>query len=209
MSRRRGFLLSLAVILMSSGALPAYALDADGARALVTSAASDALGGFSGRKVSTAEAQAKMKLLLETYGDMEFESQQILTRYWLRASPAHQQEFANLLERFVIATYSGALDGVPKGERLDIRDVDQKGDRFIVHSTFITPGDDPMAVDWVVASTRSGKPVIADIVADGTALVPTMSADFSSVVRSAGGGLEALFEPIRRKINGESPAAGG
>jgi phospholipid transport system substrate-binding protein len=208
MLRYAGFrraVISLAVPLVllvnPAHALDAPILDEAGARTLVNGVVVDALAAFAGRKPTVPEAQASLAMLIDRYSDMPYESEQILGRYWQKASPEQQRQFATLLRRFVVVTYGSMMDGVPADIRIDIRDVERTtGDRFVVHSTTLNSDGSATAVDWVVAATPGGKPVIADIVVDGAGMVPTMKADFTSVVRGASGRLEALFDPIRRKI---------
>jgi len=56
-------------------------------------------------------------------------------------------------------------------------------------------------VEWAVTETASGRPVIVDLSVDGVTLVTTLKADFTSIIRLASGRLEALFDPLRRKVS--------
>ncbi len=195
--RLAALLLPLALL----AARPAAAVDTEQARLLVRSAAADTLASFAGKTLTPDEARAALRPLIAKYGDMETESRQILGRYWAKASPESQKEFAILLERFVVTAFGGMIDEVPAGQRIDVQSAEAQGNTVVVHSVASSPGEAPTPVDWVVADTAEGRPVIVDVSVDGAAMVATLQADFTSVIRSASGGLEALFGPIRRKIS--------
>lgn len=191
-----------AALLLLLVALPVEAaVDTEQARALVRAAAADSLAAFAGKVQTPDEAQMAIQIIINRYSDMGTVSQRLLGRYWSRSSPEPQREFTNLLEHFLIATFGGMIKDVPADEHIEIRDAEVQGDHVVVHSISFSPGEEPSLVDWVVANTTDGRPVIVDLSVDGVTAVTTMQADFTSVIRSASGKLEALFEPLRRKIN--------
>ena len=182
-------------------ARPAMAVDQAQARILIQSAATDTMATFAGKKMSPDEARAALRPIIAKYGDMATESRQILGRYWSKASPESQQEFALLLERFIVTSFGGMLDDVPVGMHIEVLNAEARGDKMVVHSLASSMGEEATPVDWVVAETADGRPVIVDVSVDGAAMVETLHADFTSVIRSASGGLEGLFAPLRRKVN--------
>ena len=200
----RGKALAIALLLPLAllASRPAFAVDAEQASALVRSAAADTLAAFAGKKQSPAQARAALHQIIGRYGDMNTESQHILGRYWTKANSDSQQEFAALLERFVIASFGGMIDEIPAGQRIEVKGAEVQGDRVVVHSIASSPGEEPAALDWIVVDNAAGgRPVIVDLSVYGVAMVTTLKADFTSVIRSASGRLEALFEPLRRKVS--------
>jgi phospholipid transport system substrate-binding protein len=178
----------------------AGAVDSEQARALVQAAANDTMTTFAGKKMGPDEARMALRPILAKYADMATESSQILGRYWNRASPEQQQEFSQLLERFVVTSFGAMLDEVPAGMRVEVRNAEIINGKLVVHSVAASSGEPPTPVDWVVVDTAAGRPVIVDVAIDGAAMVTTLNADFTSVIRSASGGLEGLFGPLRRKV---------
>jgi len=181
-------------------ARPAAALDTEQASQLVRSASADALAAFAGKKMTADEARAAMRPLIAKYGDMMTESHQILGRYWSKASPEDQRQFAGLLERFVISAFGGMIDEVPADQKIQVVGAQAQGDRVVVRALVSSGSEIPTPVDWVVTDTSEGRAVIVDVAIDGVSLVPTLKEDFTSVIRSTTGRLEALFEPLRRKV---------
>jgi len=183
-------------------ARPATAVEPEAARALVQTAAADMLDSYAGKTLSRADAHAAMQRLVDRYCDMGVESQQILGRYWTRATHAQQQEFEGLLERFFVTAVGGMIDGVSANQHITVQGADRDGDRVVVHSLAFVPNKPAVVVHWVVMDGSAGKPVIVDVSADGVGLVATLSADFTAVLRASAGQLEGLFDPLRKKVTG-------
>jgi len=180
---------------------PAAAVETEEARLLVRSAVNDTLVAFAGKVQTPDEAQMAIKTILGRYSDMETVSQRLLGRYWNRSAAEPRLEFSTLLERFFITAFGNMVRDISADERIEVRNAEVQGDHVVVHSTSLSPGEEPLAVDWVVVDTAAGKPVIVDLSVDGVTVVTTMQADFTAVIRSASGRLEALFEPLRRKVS--------
>ncbi len=205
MSRRlRDLLLPWGVVLLLPAALcagrSAAAVETEAARSLVQAATADMLTSYSGKPLSSAESRAVMQRLVDRYCDMGVESREILGHYWSHATPAQQQEFEGLLRRFFITAVGSMIDGVSPNQRITVQGAERSGQRVVVHSLAFVPNQPGSVVDWVVTDGSAGKPVIVDVSTDGVALVTTLSADFTSVVRAAGG-LGGLFAPLQRKMD--------
>ncbi len=179
---------------------PVWALDAAGARGLVDSAARDTVEAFAGRTLTAAEAGQRLQGLMGKYVDVDYESEQILGRFWRRATPGQQQEFARLFQHFIVVAYGGLIDAVPAGLFIRVGRVEACDDGFVVHSVAGTSPQDAVAVEWVVRTTPAGRAAIADVVVDGVALVRARHEEFASFLSSAGGRLDSLLDAIRDKV---------
>jgi len=206
-NRLRRSALAIALALPVFAGRPAAAVEPDAARALVQAAIADMLGSFAGKTLSRDDSKAAMQRLVDRYCDMGVESQQILGRYWTRATPEQRQEFQHLLESFFVTVVGGMVHGVAADQRIVVQGADRDGDRVVVHTLAFVPRETASAVHWVVMDGPAGRPVITDASADGVALVTTLQADFTSVVRAAAGRLDSLFEPLRRKVAGLAAVA--
>jgi len=178
----------------------ATTLDEQAARTLVQTAITDILGTFAGKTMSPEDTQAAMRRLIASYTDMGLESQQILGRYWTHASPEQRLEFQGLLERFFVRMAAGMVDEISPDQRILVQGAERKEHRVVVHTLASIGNERASDVNWVVMTGSSGKPVITDVSLDGAALITTLQADFTSVVRGAATrSIEALFEPLRKK----------
>lgn len=191
-------LVLLALLLLGRSAA---ALDVATAEGVVRSAIDDATNAFVGGPFTQEEARAKITAMVEKYADVPYESEQLVGRYWRKATPAQQQVFSDLLVPFFVATYGGMIDGARSTPKVDFVGSETRGDAVLVHTSILPQGEDPVPVDWLILTRPSGKTIVADLIAEDIGLVTTMKADFTSVIRSGGGNIEALFTAMRKKID--------
>ncbi|CAA7626105.1 phospholipid-binding protein MlaC [Magnetospirillum sp. SS-4] len=184
-------------------ASPARALEAAAAEAVVRSAVADASAAFEGGPFSRDEKRARVSRLVEKYVDLPFESELLLGRHWRKASPEQRSTFTELLIPFFVSTYGSMVDSAKVTPEVEvIGSQPGGGGAVVVHTLLKTPGETPVTVDWTVTGLETGRTVITDLVAQDIGLVTTLKADFTAVIRSAGGDIEALFAAMRKKITG-------
>jgi len=184
-------------------ASPARALEAAAAEAVVRSAVADASAAFEGGPFSRDEKRARVSRLVEKYVDLSFESELLLGRHWRKASPERRRTFTELLIPFFVSTYGSMVDSAKVTPEVEVVGSQPGGGAVVVvHTLLKTPGETPVTVDWTVTGLETGRTVITDLVAQDIGLVTTLKADFTAVIRSAGGDIEALFAAMRRKITG-------
>jgi len=147
--------------------------------------------------------------MVEKYADVPYESEQLLGRHWRKAGPEQQQVFAGLLIPFFVATYGEMIDGAKTTPQVTFVGTEARGEGVMVHTIIKPQDDDAVPIDWLIVTAPGGKVVIGDLIAEDIGLVTTMKSDFTSVIRSAGGDIEALFKAMRKKIEGGATVAGG
>lgn len=180
---------------------PARADDTDTAKQLIQSATADALGSFGGQALAPAQQRAGLQALLARYGDMAFYAADLLGRYWGRASADQQTHFPDLLDRYILASWSSQLNGISPQLRIDFTTAEATPGGMIVHSLAVIPTDS-FAVDWTISRAADGHLIIADIAVDGYSILQTMKGDFLSTLRANQGRVEVLEEALEGKIAG-------
>ncbi|MDO8608625.1 MAG: ABC transporter substrate-binding protein [Phaeospirillum sp.] len=188
---------------------PASALDAATAEGVVKSAIADSISAFVGGPFTQDEVRAKITMMVEKYADVPYESEQLLGRHWRKASPAQQKAFTDLLVPFFVATYGGMIDGAKSAPKIEFVGTEARGEAILVHTNVKPQGEEPVPIDWLILISPAGKLVVGDLIAEDIGLVTTMKADFTSVIRSGGGDIEALFTAMRKKIQGAESAGKG
>lgn len=178
------------------------AADVEQGRTIVQSAVDEGISTFVGTKLPLPERTAKLDNLLRRYVDPTMLSASILGRYWGRISPDEQKAFSELFVRYLVTSYVGMLGRAEPGTSLRVDQGVDLGSRVRVLSTASLPSQpgEPIPVEWDVANTADGKPVIMDLTAQGVSLIRAMKDDFASVLRSSGGKIEPLMDALRRKI---------
>lgn len=191
--------LALGVSLVSGAALAA---DVEQGRQVVQSAVDEGISTFVGKKHPLAERSRLLDDLLRRYVDPPMLSASILGRYWGKISPSEQNAFSELFVRYLVTSYVSILGRAEPGTSVKINQAVDLGTRVRVLSIASLPSQpgEPIPVEWEVAATAEGKPVIMDLTAQGVSLIRAMKDDFASVLRSSGGKIEPLMEALQRKI---------
>jgi phospholipid transport system substrate-binding protein len=202
-SYRLAFILRLLLVLAIvsvTGNRIARAEDGAEARQLVSAVAGEAMQTFVGTTLTPADRDSKLKGLIDKYGDLKLSGQDVLGRYWAKASTAQQERFIDLFCEYALGSWSSHLTDIPPGQHIDVisSEVNAAG-RIIVHSLAVTPtGSAP--VDWTVARETDGRWVVIDTTAEGVSVVQTMKADFTAIIRANGGSVEALLDVLDKKV---------
>ncbi len=178
------------------------AADVDLGRATVQGAVNEGISTFVGTRHPLAERSRLLDDLLRRYIDPSMLSAGILGRYWGKISPAEQSAFSELFVRYLVTSYVGILGRAEPGTSVKVTGGDDLGSKVRVRSSALLPSQpgDPIPVEWEVATTADGRPVIMDLTAQGVSLIRAMKDDSASVLRSSGGKIDPLMEALRRKI---------
>lgn len=187
------------------------AADVDLARKTVQGAVDEGLSTFVGKKIPVGERTRLLDALLRRYVDPAMLSAGILGRYWGKITPTEQTAFSDLFVRYLVTSYVGLLGRAESGVRLQVDGGQDLGARAKVFSSAYLPAEPvtPIPVEWEVATTPDGKPVIMDLTAQGVSLIRAMHDDFASVLRSSGGRIEPLMAALQRKIDDNEKVNGG
>jgi phospholipid transport system substrate-binding protein len=104
-----------------------------------------------------------------------------------------------LFEETLVRSLSARF-GELRGVTFEVGRAQPRGeDGVSVATTVNRPGQPPVALDWLV-SEASGRPLIIDLVAEGTSLRITQRSEYSAVIQRGGGRLEALLDAMRRQL---------
>lgn len=149
---------------------------------------------------SAAEKRQRIAALLREAVDVRAVGQFVLGRHWRTASPDQRNEFLRLFEETIVRTLASRF-GELRGVTFDVgRAQERSEDGVLVATTVNRPGQPPVALDWLV-SEASGRPLIMDVVAEGTSMRITQRSEYSSVIQRGGGRLDALLEAMRRQLS--------
>lgn len=200
-------LMGLLVVSLLLVVQPARAGDGPAAEALVKQAVADATAAFAGGPFSREVSRDKVSALVSKYGDIAYESELILGRYWRKATEPQKDSFVSLLIPFFVATYAELIDNKSGSTQVVVLGSEEMADGVVVKARIMQPAEEGVDLSFVISRSPAGKLVISDAIAEGVGLVTTIRSDFTSVVRGAGGNLDVLLDAMRKKI-AMVPAAG-
>jgi phospholipid transport system substrate-binding protein len=149
-------------------------------------------------KTDPAIRQARFRQLFHEDFDGAGIARFVLGRYWLSASGEEQQEFIKLFEDYVVFVYTARLANFG-GETFKIRGSRSDGNRVIVSTDVISPGNaSPLKMEWRLVS-ENGAYKVNDIIVEGVSMTATQRSEFASIVQRNGGQVRGLIALMREK----------
>lgn len=150
--------------------------------------------------LSKKQKRSQYRTLLFANFDMDTIGRFVLGTYWQASTPAQRKEYQKLFREMIASDWADRFEDY-KGEKFEIRaghKAEKVSDTLV--SSVIIPSDKPdIDVTWRVRS-RDGRYKIVDVNVEGVSLTVMQRSDFSSVIQSGGGNVEALLAALRRKI---------
>ena len=122
----------------------------------------------------------------------------MLGRYWRRASRQEQQQYLNLFEEFIIATFTKRFKAYTNAN-LQISETTSRKSSAFVKTRINRSSAKPIRIIWRVKFT-DGRYQIIDIVVEGVSWIQTQRSEFVSVIRNSGGKVSGLIEALDKKI---------
>jgi phospholipid transport system substrate-binding protein len=194
--------LVVAVLGVAGVACPARADDTEAAKRLIGEVVAEAKQSFAGQTLARPDRLARLHAMVAKYTDLTILSEDILGRYWTKASAEEKSSFVILLTDCAQESWSSYLNDMSDRLRIDFTTSEPAaGGRIVVHSLVVVPND-TVAVDWTTTQAADGRPVIADVAVEGISRIQTMKGDFLSFLRANGGRVQALLDALRQKVAG-------
>ncbi|MGE0716458.1 MAG: phospholipid-binding protein MlaC [Alphaproteobacteria bacterium] len=197
---RRSLIRSLFVVAaLFAVPLAPSAVMAQTPRALVETLGDKAIKSLTGSGVSRAEREQRFQALLREGFDVAAIGRFTLGRYWNQASPAQQQEYLRLFEKFIVQAYAARFAEY-SGEQFRVTGERPDGDVVMVQSEIFKPGAQPTRVEWRVTAGAPAR--IVDVIVAGVSMAVTQRSEFAAVIQRGGGNVESLISALRSKTGG-------
>lgn len=179
--------------------------------ALVRPAAADAaalemfIKGLSSRAITDLSAAStdkeradKLLPILQEFFDMPGLARHTLGAYWRRATAEEQADYIEVFTRYMSAVY-GKRFSEYSGQSLAVQRVREDGAKATIF-TIVEGAEGQPRVDWDVA-TVDGQQLITDVRVEGLSLAETHRQEFTSVISSKGGKVQALIDILKKKVS--------
>ena len=190
----------LAVIMtigMSAGVALADGVDA--AKGFIQKLGDKAVSTIAATQQDEDERLRQFRSLLNENFDVPGIGRFVLGRYWRIATPDQRNEYLKLFEESIIRTYARRFSDY-SGETVSVDKARRDGEDFILVDSLIQrPSGGPVAVTWRLLD-QGGTFKIVDVVVEGVSMSVTQRSDFSSVIQSGGGNIEALLKVMRERL---------
>jgi phospholipid transport system substrate-binding protein len=146
---------------------------------------------------TAAAKQERFRQLLRQYFDVEACARFALGTYWVTATAPQRQEFVELYEDYVVASYSTALRALG-GASFEVLGSHSDREGVIVSSRVQINGGAPIRIDWRLNPINQGYKVI-DVIVNGISTASTQHSDLVSVIQRNSGHVQSLLIAMREK----------
>ena len=110
--------------------------------------------------------------------------------------------YSNLFENYFLKSFSSRLAEYTNPE-IEVKNKQFLNDNYtIVNSILIATDDRPeVKIDWRVYTKNPDNPLIRDLIIEGLSLARTQKEEFSSILNSSDGNINALFKILEEFSN--------
>ena len=193
-------LITLSFILLTtiSFSNKAFSIEADIFIQSTVNRAAETLGGNLTKEERVDELK---KIALDTV-DVDGIGMYSLGKHRKNLSDEQKKEYAEVFENYFLISFSSRLAEYSN----PIIQVDSKekiNDNYtIVSSTLVATDKRPaIKIEWRVYTKNLDKPLIRDLIIEGLSLARTQKEEFNSIIQSANGDINALFDNLKNFTN--------
>ena len=113
-----------------------------------------------------------------------------------------KKEYSNLFKEYFLKTFVSRLTDYSE-PKIDVISADKKNEKYTIVSSILlaTEKKPEVKIDWRVYTKDPDKPFIRDLIIEGLSLARTQKEEFSSIIESNDGDINALFNKLREFID--------
>ncbi len=154
-------------------------------------------------KTNTAEYKAEKltEIALATV-DIKGVGLYTLGSYRKDLTKEQKKEYSNLFKEYFLKTFVSRLTDYSE-PKIDVISANKKNEKYTIVSSILLATDKKpkVKIDWRVYTKDPNKPLIRDLIIEGLSLARTQKEEFSSIIESNDGDINALFNKLREFIN--------
>jgi phospholipid transport system substrate-binding protein len=185
----------LIIILLSVSKV--YSIEADVFVQSTVNRASEALS----NKFSKEEKIQKLKEIASETVDIKGIGYYTLGAYRKSISDKQLKQYENLFEQYFLKSFSSRLAEYSNPE-IEVTSKKELNKNYtMVSSILVSTEQRPeVKIDWRVYTKNSENPLIRDLIIEGLSLARTQKEEFSSIIQSNDGDINALFSTLKEFI---------
>lgn len=193
---RRIFILAAIAAFLAMAPVSAWA--GDTYVSFVQKMGDTALTDLTGKSISLAEREKRVRALFEKNFDVKTIGQFVMGRHWRTATEKERKEFLDLFEDMIVKTYAQRFEEY-EGQQFKAEKSERVGSRdYMVTSRVLQKNGPPVKVEWRVRPT-GGSPKVIDVLIENVSMGVTQRSDFDAVIQRGGGKVEVLLDSLRKR----------
>ena len=113
-----------------------------------------------------------------------------------------KKEYTILFNKYFLKTFVSRLTDYSE-PKIDVVSAEKKNEKYTIVSSILlaTEKRAEVKIDWRVYTNDPNKPLIRDLIIEGLSLARTQKEEFSSIIESNDGDINALFSKLKEFIN--------
>ena len=113
-----------------------------------------------------------------------------------------KKKYTILFKKYFLKTFVSRLTDYSE-PKIDVVSAEKKNEKYTIVSSILlaTEKRAEVKIDWRVYTKDPNKPLIRDLIIEGLSLARTQKEEFSSIIESNDGDINALFNKLREFIN--------
>ena len=113
-----------------------------------------------------------------------------------------KKEYTILFKKYFLKTFVSRLTDYSE-PKIDVVSAEKKNEKYTIVSSILlaTEKRAEVKIDWRVYTKDPNKPLIRDLIIEGLSLARTQKEEFSSIIESNDGDINALFSKLKEFIN--------
>ena len=125
-----------------------------------------------------------------------------LGKFRKNLSNEQKQKYSELFKEYFLKSFSSRLAEY-SNPKIDVQSQEKLSDTYtIVSSILVATSERPeVKIQWRVYTKDPDKPLIRDLIIEGLSLARTQKEEFSSIIQSNDGDIQALFSSLKKFIN--------
>jgi len=125
-----------------------------------------------------------------------------LGSYRKNLTEEQKKEYTILFKKYFLKTFVSRLTDYSE-PKIDVVSAEKKNEKYTIVSSILlaTEKRAEVKIDWRVYTKDPNKPLIRDLIIEGLSLARTQKEEFSSIIESNDGDINALFSKLREFIN--------
>ena len=152
-------------------------------------------------KISKEEKIEKLKVIAKETVDIVGIGFYTLGSHRKNITDDQKKEYAILFEKYFLKSFASRLAEYSNPE-IEVKSKKKLNENYtMVYSILISTDQRPaIKVDWRIYTKDPNNPMIRDLIIEGLSLVRTQKEEFSSIIQSNDGDIDALFSTLREFI---------
>lgn len=149
---------------------------------------------------SVSEKVKESEVLIGSNMDLEWMSKFVLGKHRRTISPEDLKKFTHLYSNYLVKTYSNAVKFYKPNQSIKVKSESPLNtNEYIVKTSVITPGADPINIDYIIRDMDQGSTFkVFDVVTEGISLINSHQAEFANIISNSD--FQNLLAELKEKI---------